>query len=50
MAYLLPDNTGNDTFIPVATGHFITNFKLTLFGQIHFGQLNNTSRQFITNG
>ena len=38
------NNTCNNTFIPVATCHFITYFQFTFFSNINFCHLNNTVR------
>src|SRR5450759_1357961 len=39
---------GNNTFVTMTTGHFISDFNLTLLSYIYFGKTYNTSRQFIS--
>src|SRR5688500_18437291 len=46
---LFPYDPGYHTFVTVATGHLISDFQFAFFRNIHFSQLDNTRRQFITN-
>src|SRR6185437_10799876 len=42
-------NLRNDTFITMPSRHLITHLQLPLYSEINFGELQYTSRQFITN-
>ena len=45
---LYRDDLGNDTLVPVPTGHLVTDLKLALSGDIDFGQLEDARGQLVT--
>ena len=44
----LANDLGNDTLVTVATGHFISHFKLALHSEVNLGQLQYACGEFIT--
>ena len=43
-------NLGHDTFVTVATGHFVADAQFALHGDVDFGHLDDSAREVVTDG